>query len=88
MAKVCVVREANAQETTPGVVAGMPQTGTNLPIHMLSLPSTGTNENHGDVGISYVVIPYPTPYFAQRKIAVDDVACFQQTGPLRTLASL
>ena len=53
----------------------MPETGTYLPIHMFPLPGAWADQNHRDVGVSYVIVPYPSPDFVQREITVDDVAC-------------
>ena len=53
-----VVGEQNAQQSAPdGIIHGNSQTGTDFPIHVLTLPGAGANQYHNYGCISDVTIP-------------------------------
>ncbi len=47
-----MIGKQDTQQTASGILLSLPQTGTNLPVHMLSLPSAAAYQNNCDGCVS------------------------------------
>ena len=64
----------NTQQATSGILLGVPQTGTNLPVHMLSLPGAGAYQHNRDSCVSNEIVSDSSANFVQGEISINYVS--------------